>query len=103
MQKTAKLSLGNFSGNLKIEGYAGNEIVFTPVGGEEMTVPDRAKGLKPVYSGGVDNTGVGLSVEKSDNGINVTCLIPFTNAREYTVKVPEGMSIEVKSECQNVQ
>jgi lia operon protein LiaG len=99
--KNTKLSLSNFSGELKVEGYTGNEIVFTPMGGEDMTVPDRAKGLKPVYGGGVDNTGVGLSVEKTENGISVTCLIPFTNSREYTVKVPEGMSLEVKSECQN--
>jgi hypothetical protein len=99
--KNSRLSLSNFSGDLKIEGYTGSEIIFSPMGGEDMTVPERAKGLKPVYGGGVDNTGVGLSVEKSGNGISVTCLLPFTNSREYTVKVPESMSIEVKSECQN--
>ena len=98
--KNSKLSLSNFSGDLKIEGYTGNEIIFSAMGGEEMTVPERAKGLKPVYGGGVDNTGVGLSVEKSGNGISVTCLLPFTNSREYTVKVPESMSIEVQSECE---
>jgi hypothetical protein len=99
--KSSKLSLTNFSGDLRVEGYAGNEIIFTPVGGEEVTVPERAKGLKPIYGGGVDNTGVGLSVEKNATGISVTCLLPFTNSREYTVKVPESMAIEVKSECQN--
>lgn len=99
--KGSKLSLSAFSGDLKIEGYAGNEIIFSPIGGEDTKVPDRAKGLKPVYGGGVDNTGVGLSVEKNGNEISVTCLIPFTNNREYTVKVPENMSVEVNSECQN--
>lgn len=99
--KDSKLSLDNFSGDLKIEGYTGNEIIFSPVGGEDMKVPDRAKGLKPVYGAGVDNTGVGLSVEKNGNQVSVTCLLPFTNNREYTVKVPENMAIEVKSECQN--
>jgi lia operon protein LiaG len=99
--KNSKLSLSNFSGDLKIEGYTGSEIIFFPVGEEEMAVPERAKGLKPVYGGGVDNTGVGLSVDKDGSGISVTCLLPFTNSREYTVKVPESMSIEVKSECQN--
>jgi lia operon protein LiaG len=99
--KSAKLSLSSFSGDLKIEGYAGNEIIFSPSGDDDMTVPERAKGLKPVYGGGVDNTGVGLSVEKNGTAISVTCLLPFTNSREYTVKVPESMSLEVKSECQN--
>jgi lia operon protein LiaG len=99
--KSGKLSLNNFSGDLKIEAYTGNEILFSPAGGEEMTVPERAKGLKPVYGGGVDNTGVGLSVEKNGSNVSVTCLLPFTNSHEYTIKVPENMSIEVKSECQN--
>jgi hypothetical protein len=98
--KNSKLSLSSFSGDLKIEGYAGNEIIFSPVGGDEMEVPERAKGLKPVYGGGEDNTGVGLSVEKNANSVSVTCLLPFTNSREYTVKVPEGMAVEVNSECQ---
>jgi DUF4097 and DUF4098 domain-containing protein YvlB len=98
--KSAKLSLASFAGDLKIEGYAGNEIIFSPAGGEDMEVPERAKGLKPVYGGGVDNTGAGLSVEKNGTEISVTCLLPFTNSREYTVKVPESMSVEVQSECQ---
>ncbi len=71
-----------------------------PVGGEDMTVPERAKGLKPVYGGGVDNTGVGLSVEKNGNR-NIGYLSPALHQQsEYTVKVPESMAIEVKSECQ---
>ncbi len=99
--KKSKLSLNSFSGDLKIEGYAGNEIIFSSVGDEEdMAVPERARGLKPVYGGGVDNTGVGLSVEKNAGSVSVTCLLPFTSSREYTVKVPESMAVEVSSECQ---
>jgi hypothetical protein len=97
--KDCKLSLSNFAGTLTIEGYTGNEIVFTG-DGEDVKVPDRAKGLKPVYSGGVDNTGVGLSVEKNGNEIKVACLLPFTNGHEYTIKVPEGMAIEISSGCE---
>jgi lia operon protein LiaG len=98
--KDGKLSLSNFAGTLTIEGYSGNEIVFTGDGAEEVKVPDRAKGLKPVYSGGVDNTGVGLSVEKNGNAVLVSCLLPFTEGHDYTVKVPEGMSIEISSGCE---
>ena len=78
--KNSKLSLSNFSGDLKIEGYTGNEIIFSPAGGEEMTVPERAKGLKPVYGGGVDNTGVGLSVEKNGTGYRLPVSCPSPTA-----------------------
>jgi lia operon protein LiaG len=98
--KDSRLSLNSFAGQLTIEGYAGNEIVFTPSNHEDYTVPERAKGLKPVFPGGTDNTGVGLSVEKNGSQITVTCLLPFTNSREYTLKVPENISIEIKSSCE---
>jgi DUF4097 and DUF4098 domain-containing protein YvlB len=99
--KDSKLSLSSFSGDLNIQGYAGNEIIITSAGDEEVTVPERAKGLKPVYSAGTDNTGIGVSVVKNGNQISVTCLLPFTRSNEYSIKVPENVALEVKSECQN--
>jgi hypothetical protein len=99
--KEGKLSLSSFSGNLTIEGYAGSEIIISAANAEELTVPERAKGLKPVYPGGTDNTGMGVSVEKTGNQVSVKCLLPFTKRSEYTLKVPESMSLEVTSQCEN--
>jgi lia operon protein LiaG len=98
--KNGILSLSDFSGELVIEGYGGNEIVLSS-DDVDAEVPERAKGLKPIYPVGTDNTGIGLSVETIDNQIKVTCLIPFTKQTNFTVKVPENLRIKVQSECQN--
>lgn len=97
--KNVVLSLSGFGGDLTVEGYAGSEIVFSSAG-LDIEVPERAKGLKPVYSGGTDNTGVGLSVVKNGNLITVNCLLPFTRHGNYTVKVPENLSVKIKSGCE---
>lgn len=98
--KEGILSLSGFGENLNIEGYNGTEIVFS-TGNEEYEVPERAKGLKPVYPGGTDNTGIGLSVEKIENQIKVTCLLPMIKKDNYTIKVPENLTIKVQGECQD--
>lgn len=93
------LELANFSGKLTITGYSGNEVVITPA--EKVAPPpDRAKGLKPVFSNGVDNTGVGLNVEKAGDRVKINCLLPFTQNKEYTLQVPENMSLSISSGCE---
>jgi hypothetical protein len=95
----ASLVLDGFSGQLTIEGYAGTDIVISPA--EKVETPERAKGLKPVFSGGVDNTGLGLKMDKDGNKISIKCLLPFTNQKDFTLKVPENMALKITSECQN--
>ncbi|HLY70700.1 MAG TPA: DUF4097 family beta strand repeat-containing protein, partial [Puia sp.] len=54
-----------------------------------------------VYPGGTDNTGIGLSVEKNGNDIQVKCLQPITNHEgSYKLKVPENMVLRIKSGCE---
>ncbi len=97
--KDGKLSLVNFMGDLPIEGYNGKEIIVTSTS-EPVTVPDRAKGLKPVFAAGYDNTGIGLSVEKNGNNITLTCLLPITKRGEYKIRVPENMAVRYESPCE---
>lgn len=94
-----KLTLVDFSGDLPVEGYAGNDIIFTSKEGE-FTPPEKAKGLKPVYPGGTDNSGMGLSVQKNGAQITVTCLVPFTRKGDYKIKVPDNTILEIKSGCE---
>jgi hypothetical protein len=94
------LQLDNFSGKLTINGYSGNEIIVTPAGKIDPP-PDRAKGLKPVFSNGTDNTGVGLNIENEGDRVIINCLIPFTAPKEYTIQVPESMSLSISSKCEN--
>jgi lia operon protein LiaG len=97
--KDATLVLNDFYSELPIEGYAGNEIIITATG--RFETPERAKGLKPVYPGGTDNTGIALSVEKNGNDIRVRCLQPITNHEgSYKLKVPESMALRIKSGCE---
>ena len=97
--KDGKLTLKDFSGKLPVEGYNGNEIIFTSTS-EEKVAPEKAKGLKAIYPGGTDNSGLGLSVEKNGNQITVTCLVPFTRSSEYKIKVPENFALEFESGCE---
>jgi hypothetical protein len=98
--KAGMLSMTGFSGDITLEGYAGSEIIFTSTN-LNKDVPDRAKGLKPVYPGGTDNTGIGLLVEKNGSEVTVTCLLPFTESGGYKVKVPESLAIKMQNGCEN--
>jgi lia operon protein LiaG len=97
--KDGKLSLKDFSGKLPIEGYSGNDIIFTS-SSEENAPPEKAKGLKAIYPGGTDNSGIGLYVEKNGNLVSVTCLVPFTRSSEYKIKVPDNLALEIESGCE---
>jgi hypothetical protein len=97
--KDGRIILKDFNGLSLVEGYNGNDIIITSKG-ERMTPPEKAKGLKPVYPSGTDNTGIGLDVQKIDNLITVTCLIPFTRSGDYEIRLPENLAIEFNSGCE---
>jgi predicted membrane protein len=97
--KDGRLILKDFTGTLPIEGYTGTDIIITSTA-ENLTPPEKAKGLKPIFPAGTDNTGMGLDVQKIDNLITVTCLLPFSRNGEYKIRVPENMSIELSSGCE---
>jgi lia operon protein LiaG len=96
--KDGKLVLDDFSDDLPIEGYSGNEIVVTPVGGR-FEAPEQAKGLKPVYAAGTDNTGVGVYMEKNGNHVTLRCLLPITKRNSYRIRVPENLALEIERDC----
>ncbi|MGK7391452.1 MAG: DUF4097 family beta strand repeat-containing protein [Candidatus Cyclobacteriaceae bacterium M2_1C_046] len=80
---------------LTIEGTSGNEVIFSSTGGK--AIPERAAGLKPINSLGLqDNTGVGLSVKKTDgNYYHVSEVLRNSDSR-YVVKVPKGVKVQVE-------
>lgn len=96
----ALLVMKGFSGDMPVEGYAGTEIeIKTAV--EEITPPERAKGLKAVYPAGTDNSGIGVSVDKKGNVTTITCLIPFTRRQGYSFRIPENLAVSIESGCEN--
>lgn len=96
----SKIIIKGFSGDLLIEGYSGNEIIISSPG-KDLTPPERARGLKPIYPGGTDNTGIGVSAVSEGNIVTVTCLLPFTRSQGYSFRLPENMLLDVKSGCEN--
>ncbi len=97
--RDGKLILKNFPGDLPIEGYSGNEVIITSENGN-FENPERAKGLKPIYPGGNDNTGIGLSIDKTGSIVSVTCILPITRTARYNIKVPDNFSLEIESGCE---
>jgi len=94
--------------NVSIEGYAGNEIVFTSQNGSRDKDP-RAEGLRAISSMGLeDNTGLGLSVADNGNvvevrqlkktdGPDIRVMVPKGIAISYTHSSPYGKSLEIKN------
>lgn len=97
--KEGELTLEEFTGDLPIEGYSGNEIIIT-CEGERFDVPERAKGLKPVYGGGTDNTGIALFMEKNGNKVSFRCLLGIGKSANYHIRVPENLALKIHRGCE---
>lgn len=94
--------------NVSIEGYAGNEIVFTSRNGASDKDP-RAEGLRALSSMGLeDNTGLGLSVVDNGNvvdvrqlkktdGPDIKIMVPKGIVISYTHSSPYGEALEIKN------
>lgn len=83
-----------FNGINKIsfEGYDGNEIIISTQD-RSSSSSERAEGLKLINGLGLDdNTGIGLSVNKSD-GMTQVDEISKRSSKRYVVKVPKNVVI----------
>ncbi len=96
--KEARLTLDGFTDNQHIEGYSGTEVIIS-TSSHDFEPNERSKGLKPIYATGVDNTGVGIAMEKSGNHISLHCLLPRNKGVEYKIKVPENMALDITRDC----
>lgn len=81
--------------DLQVEGYDGNDLVIRPAHpSDREPLPERAKGLKPLYNSAVDNTGIGLSVEKEGNNIHI--VKASRGDDEYIIRVPRKVSVSIE-------
>jgi Putative adhesin len=75
-----------------IEGYSGNEIIFSSKDGKRED-DERAKGLRSISGMGLeDNTGLGLSVVDKGGIIEVQQLKKM-DGPDVTIKVPKGVVV----------
>ncbi len=100
--KEGRLVLKDFSGSLPIEGYNGTDIIITSTS-EDLTPPAKAKGLKPLFPAGTDNTGIGLDVEKTDNAITMTCLLPFTRMENTSSWSLKTFRLKLQADASGIQ
>jgi hypothetical protein len=78
--------------NVRIEGSAGNEIVFS-TRGRSHDDDQRAKGLRTLSASGLeDNTGLGLSVVTNGDRVEVQQLKKM-DGPDVTIKVPKGVKV----------
>ena len=97
--KEARLTLEGFYESLPIEGYSGTEVIIS-TNSHDFEPNERSRGLKPIYAAGVDNTGIGVAMEKSGNHITLRCLLPITKGgAEYKIRVPENMALDITRDC----
>jgi len=90
-KSSGKLNL-NISGAI-LEGYNGNEIIFSSKKTEPEDVDERAKGLKAINSSGfTDNTGLGLDVTVKGDEINVNP-VSLNNQTMVNIKVPQNIKV----------
>ena len=78
--------------HVSIEGYNGNEIIFSSRD-HDRDEDDRAKGLRAISSLGLeDNTGIGLSVVDKGNVVEVQQLKKM-DGPEIKIMVPKGVTV----------
>ncbi len=91
-KSTGQLNL-NISGAI-VEGYSGNEIIFSIPTFKEEVVDERAKGLRVITgSGFTDNTGLGIDVTEQGSEINVNTVNKELKG-VLTIKVPQNVKVK---------
>jgi len=79
------------------EGCTGCGSDSEPVVKEEnqKTEDERAKGLKPIFPEGVDNTGMGILIQQEGETLNIKDLKARTMRRGFTITLPSSMALKL--------
>lgn len=78
--------------DIQVETHTGSEIIIIARGFKPL--PERAKGLRPVYNTATDNTGIGLEVTEKGNTIGIRNASGQEDAT-YTIKLPKKTALKV--------
>ncbi len=79
--------------DLKIEGVQGSELRIRAYDYDGL--PEKAQGLKPLSSGGEENTGIGLSISQEGNQISLSAAHREADEAEYTLYVPKDLKLKI--------
>jgi hypothetical protein len=87
------------TGRVTVEGYNGNEIIFSSRDGKNDD-DDRAEGLQSINASGLtDNTGLGVNVTEKGDVITVNQL-RRTNSPDIRIQVPKGIIVSFEHTSQ---
>lgn len=86
-------------GRVTVEGYSGNEIVFSSKD-RQREEDDRAKGLRAISGSGLeDNTGLGINVTEKD-GVMIVNQLKKMNSPDIKILVPKGIIVAYEHSSQ---
>ncbi|QNF35847.1 DUF4097 family beta strand repeat protein [Adhaeribacter swui] len=77
------------SSEVKIMGHNSDEVIIET--NDYQAPPARAKGLKALYNSGEDNTGMGLSVTREGNVLQI--IKAQKTDGKYTIRVPKKVAV----------
>jgi len=89
-----KVVIKDLLAEIEIIGSQNNEIVIDAKGLEG--IPERAKGLKPLYASGcMDNTGAGVAANESNGVLTICGASKGSEDAHYTFTFPKGVSVSI--------
>jgi predicted membrane protein len=96
-KSTGRLEI--FLGRVTVEGYNGNEIIFTSLDSRNDK-DTRAEGLRAISALGLeDNTGLGINVTDKGTSVEVRQLKKMNSPR-IKIQVPKGVTVYYEHESQ---
>ena len=89
-----QVCITNVLGEIKVEEHSGSEIIVET--NYKKQIPARAKGLKAIYSNGLDdNTNIGINSSKEGKVLTLTGLGKETKHKNYLFKIPKGVNLKI--------
>lgn len=89
-----KVIIKDILGKISVVGSQLNTVIIVADGLEE--IPERAKGLKPLYGTGcVDNTGAGVAANESDGVLTLCGATKSSEEANYVFNIPKGVSVSI--------
>jgi len=89
-----KVVIKDLLAEIKIVGSQGKDIVIDVEGLEG--IPEKAKGLKPLYgSGCMDNTGAGVAANESNGVLTICGASKGGEDAQYVFTLPKGVSLSI--------
>lgn len=91
-----KITITELFGKINIEETTGSQLIIDVENLEDIEIPEKAKGLKPLSPNGVDNTGLALNIENSGSEIKITGATKKSIDGKYLIKIPKGISVVIE-------